>query len=104
MDDLAIASSFEVNCSTSATESSKDNLHRSSKRLQSALRNLGVFTVQLKFCKGYRYWKMVVTAQITVGSQETFGGNGSEATANQSRRSSDMPNEQKFFFLQNLEQ
>ncbi|GFO07265.1 hypothetical protein PoB_003377000 [Plakobranchus ocellatus] len=54
MNDLAASSSFEVNCSMLATESSKDNLQRSPKRFQSAFWKLKlvVFTLELKLDVG----------------------------------------------------
>ncbi|GFO24465.1 hypothetical protein PoB_005097000 [Plakobranchus ocellatus] len=80
MDDMAAPSSFEVNCSTSATESSKDNLHRSSKRFQSALHR--------------SLW----------AAQEHLAAMEGEATAKPIAEVewNDMSNEQKFA-LQNLE-
>ncbi|GFN75885.1 hypothetical protein PoB_000239100 [Plakobranchus ocellatus] len=101
MNDLAASSSFKVNCSTSSMESSNDNLHRSPKRFQSALlksktRYIHVI-IKIRH-QAYKYRKMIAAAQIGVGSAETFGGDGREATARRSQRSND-----RKFALQNLE-
>ncbi|GFO37583.1 hypothetical protein PoB_006408800 [Plakobranchus ocellatus] len=50
MDNPAASSSFDVNCSMSATESSKDNLQRSPKQFQTAFWKLKLvlFTLELK--------------------------------------------------------